>query len=394
LDVNRASADAMINIFQRNTIEPKLRAIQAKLNNELLPLYGAIGLKLEFDDPVSVSEVDKLRRYNYLFRVGAISPNEIRNEEGLPPVDGGEEPYLPGGYVPIAMAEEISEADPFLIDDPVEEKPEAETPDESETDPLTDPLTNSAKRSMTQEKRELLRTQRTNKLKRREVKYARTARKLFGEQERVTVARYLEGERAVEKREKRVEDFFDRGDNIQLTIGYFEGLNLESIEIDGGDALDLADATTEFDIPRARVAARNMTIEFAKKITATTEKRLREVIAKAIEAGDGPDVVARRLRDVFKDAKTSRAKLIARTETGKAYNIGQLEAMKQVNIKTKAWLTARDEKVRPSHVDAESDGTIPINEMFSNGLHYPGDPSGGPDQICNCRCTLISDEIL
>jgi capsid portal protein len=56
LDVNRASADAMINVFQRNTIWPKLRSIQEKLNNELIPLFGtAQGLELSFDDPTAVS---------------------------------------------------------------------------------------------------------------------------------------------------------------------------------------------------------------------------------------------------------------------------------------------------------------------------------------------------
>ena len=30
-----------------------------------------------------------------------------------------------------------------------------------------------------------------------------------------------------------------------------------------------------------------------------------------------------------------------------------------------------------------------LEELFSNGLLYPGDPNGDPGEVWNCRCTLI-----
>jgi uncharacterized protein with gpF-like domain len=48
-----------------------------------------------------------------------------------------------------------------------------------------------------------------------------------------------------------------------------------------------------------------------------------------------------------------------------------------------------DSRTRDSHrlMDGE---TVGVNEEFSNGLMYPGDPSGDPSEVYNCRCTVVS----
>ena len=55
---------------------------------------------------------------------------------------------------------------------------------------------------------------------------------------------------------------------------------------------------------------------------------------------------------------------------------------------TKIWRSAGDNRVRASH--AHLDGTeIDIDGTFSNGLKRPKDPNGRPEEVYNCRCTLI-----
>lgn len=55
---------------------------------------------------------------------------------------------------------------------------------------------------------------------------------------------------------------------------------------------------------------------------------------------------------------------------------------------TKIWRSAGDNRVRDSH--AHLDGTeIDIDGTFSNGLKRPKDPNGRPEEVCNCRCTLL-----
>ncbi len=387
LDVNRASAEAMIYIFQRNTIWPKLRSLEEKLNNELLPLYkDGSALHFAFDDPASLSQTDKLRRYNYLTQVGAISPNEIRAEEGLEPIDGGEEPLIPRGYVPLSMIDEVGDAFIDDADAPIGNPKEPDIPDADKVK-----LDSPKKKDSWQAEKidwEEIRTIRTNKLKRIEVKYARKARALFRQQERETVERYIQTNRSAKPERRNVADIYETDENVRATIALFEPLNLETIHAGAKDTLDIRDSLLEFDTPSARAAARNMTIIFAKRITATTEKRLRRLLEDAIKKGQDPDVVADRIRkEVFKRATPARSRMIARTETAKAYSTGQLEAMKQMGETEKSWLTARDERVRHTHTQNELESPIPINEVFSNGCPIPGEGSD-PGEVINCRCTL------
>ncbi len=54
----------------------------------------------------------------------------------------------------------------------------------------------------------------------------------------------------------------------------------------------------------------------------------------------------------------------------------------------KQWDATLDGKTRDSH--RMVDGEIrELNEKFSNGLMYPGDPSGGAAEVVNCRCALL-----
>lgn len=54
----------------------------------------------------------------------------------------------------------------------------------------------------------------------------------------------------------------------------------------------------------------------------------------------------------------------------------------------KQWDSTLDAKTRESH--AQVDGEIKdLDEKFSNGLMFPGDPSGGAAEVVNCRCALL-----
>ena len=54
----------------------------------------------------------------------------------------------------------------------------------------------------------------------------------------------------------------------------------------------------------------------------------------------------------------------------------------------KQWDSTLDSNTRESHVAI--DGQIrELDERFSNGLMFPGDPSGGAAEVINCRCALL-----
>ena len=87
-----------------------------------------------------------------------------------------------------------------------------------------------------------------------------------------------------------------------------------------------------------------------------------------------------------------RATTIARTEghrvqTQSAMNAAYNAKEKGADV-LKQWDAALDVRTRESH--AIVDGEIrELDKPFSNGLMFPGDPSGGAAEVVNCRCALL-----
>lgn len=126
------------------------------------------------------------------------------------------------------------------------------------------------------------------------------------------------------------------------------------------------------------------------KIDETTRKWLIGLIQAGREAQLGPEQIARSM-ERSQDIPLWRSRLIARTETVGAANMGGLEAARQSKLKmVKRWVNAKDKRVRELHKDQAQGGVggevVPLEQTFSNGLMHPGDPKGPANQICNCRC--------
>ena len=108
----------------------------------------------------------------------------------------------------------------------------------------------------------------------------------------------------------------------------------------------------------------------------------------------GVSQVAKLIEDTTFGAITkSRAKLIAHQEVLGALNSGEYAAAVQSGVmRSKTWMTMADDRVRDSH--AALDGkTVDIGQAFPNGLRYPHDPLGAPDEVFGCRCTLSFSDL-
>lgn len=122
-------------------------------------------------------------------------------------------------------------------------------------------------------------------------------------------------------------------------------------------------------------------------------KKLKKSITQEISRGIASSLpysdIARNISNVSK-APLSRAKTIARTEGHRIQQTSSRDAQEAAKKKgadvVKQWDAALDARTRPSH--ARVDGEIrELDEKFSNGLMFPGDPSGGAAEVVNCRCT-------
>jgi hypothetical protein len=124
-------------------------------------------------------------------------------------------------------------------------------------------------------------------------------------------------------------------------------------------------------------------------------QRIIDVIRDAMTTQDydgGSGAIADRLK-IFFEGDDARALLVARTEAGSAANAAAKDGYRAGGADAKSWLPVPpDGRNRPEHLAMDGE-TVPIDQVFSNGLSFPGDPQGDAEEICNCRCTLLPEFI-
>lgn len=128
-----------------------------------------------------------------------------------------------------------------------------------------------------------------------------------------------------------------------------------------------------------------------QQVTETTRRQIISAVDSGYRDGSTLPEVASSIRAMIPAIARFRADMIARTETHGAANFGSNEAAKLTGLPLRReWLAAHDERTRDTH--AEADGqVVGQDEAFRVGdasLMFPGDPSGPPEEVINCRCTL------
>lgn len=119
------------------------------------------------------------------------------------------------------------------------------------------------------------------------------------------------------------------------------------------------------------------------------KKTITQEISRGIASGLPYKDIARNVSNAS-GSGLSNAKRIARTEGHRIQQTSsrdaQYAAKKMGADVVKQWDASLDKRTRDSH--ARVDGEIrELDEKFSNGLMFPGDPSGGAAEVINCRCT-------
>lgn len=122
---------------------------------------------------------------------------------------------------------------------------------------------------------------------------------------------------------------------------------------------------------------------------AKLKKTITQEISRGIASGLPYRDIARNINNVS-GSGLSNAKRIARTEGHRIQQTSARDAQQTAKKKgadvVKQWDASLDKRTRDSH--ARVDGEIKeLDEKFSNGLMFPGDPSGSAAEVINCRCT-------
>jgi uncharacterized protein with gpF-like domain len=131
------------------------------------------------------------------------------------------------------------------------------------------------------------------------------------------------------------------------------------------------------------------------QILGTTKDLIKAAIREGIANGEGVYEVSQRIEKLYlEQIIPHRAEVIARTETIAASGAGSRAAAVASGLNlTHEWVDSHDERVRPTHSDA--DGQVkPLDEPFEVGsslLMFPGDASLGADgkELIQCRCVEV-----
>lgn len=179
---------------------------------------------------------------------------------------------------------------------------------------------------------------------------------------------------------------------------YANGMNHGTYEVEYGSQIN-----TNFTLYNRQAVERLIRddpdiIPWKAKIDIPKDKRwnkqhINNAITQGILQGESIPKVSKRLQKVT-EMNNVQAVRTARTAMTAANNAGHMDAFKRaqgMGIKLKKqWLASLDNRTRDSHIALDGE-SVPLDEKFSNGLMYPGDPDGKPSEVYNCRCRQIAD---
>jgi hypothetical protein len=133
---------------------------------------------------------------------------------------------------------------------------------------------------------------------------------------------------------------------------------------------------------------------------------IRKIIDQGMVEGWSATQIAKAIRKGLEDLTMInqwRAMRIARTEIGRASNVGSYvsaqDFAKESGLRLqKYWIPVYDDRTRDTHSMMEAQGPKPLEEPWLVGgvwpAECPGDPDLPPEESINCRCTQATEIIL
>jgi len=149
--------------------------------------------------------------------------------------------------------------------------------------------------------------------------------------------------------------------------------------------------------PEHKQMIEKLIMESGANINKSTLKKIVSMVEEGVREKWTVEELTKNLYQKLSDLSISRSRKIARTETAKVENCGQLEGYKQSpHVELKGWLCSFVPDSRESHQQADteySDNPIPLSEDFNVGgvlMPFPGG-SGIAEEDINCLCSTYPD---
>lgn len=429
--VNFASAKVAEYNFAKFTIKPKMERLIQQLNEFLLPMFpNAENLFLDFDSPVPADTTEDMSRYDNALKHGWMTINEVRAEQNLEPVEGGDDIHIPSN---VATPNQNGEAGKEETRTLHVKRKSFKTPSR---------LTHTKVRGKSYFKREktaeeqktIIRKALIGEIesKKREAKIKKNAE---GELQRVLTeteikefwvaknqiytqyapkltAKLIEIFKAqrkstlikLAKKEQASDDFFndvklDEVKEIQKTINIVIPLLTELFLEAGAETYALLELDAEMALTdEISNIIDSKAREFALSVTQTTNEFIKEQITEGLKAGESVAEIRSRIVNVFDEAESFRADRIARTETLRYNSRASEQAfMDSGLVEAKMWVTDPNPcefcatlagKVAPlgSNFVKKGDTITPV-EGTPRVFDYENLPT--PPLHPNCQCDIV-----
>jgi len=336
---------------------PDLQMLQQRINAFLLPKLGApLGTYVEFDLTEKLKGSFEERASIYQSACGGpyMTRNEVRAEQNLPPVEGGDELIVPLNVIEGGQA----------------------SPQDTQGDAYDYPGEDNQGKKLIpcgckscKDAEELRIKGKSDKEDDEKVEAVLTA--FFNRQARSVIPKIgADGS-----------NFWDADRWNKELADDLEPVLVEIADKHGKEAAE-------------QLGAEYVTEKTAKYLTVASEARAKKInegtLAKITEdlEEDEPDTA-----HVY-EVRSNTAGTLAKAAAGAIASFAIQEAAHQAisegapsvvgKVVEKEWITGPN--ARPSH-EAMNGERVPLDANFSNGQHWPGEDIGDPDESCGCNCT-------
>jgi HK97 family phage portal protein len=378
-DFNRANAEASSYVFDKNTVDPLMKLIVDTIGESLLPQFKDSSLTLEYVSPVADDRATVLAEYTQ----GAdkwMTRNEIREREGLAPVDGGDALYQSIANSEIARVPQKS------LRTTVNTLKKTEAMEQKDIDAIKAKAQSIIERHAQKKKSRAVNTEAHLKgwmsiFKTSESSLEKKMKTFFDDEQKLVSDMLIKADKAVSGND--IDAIFEskawKG-QIKAGITLITPRIMDYILQGAQNAqTSIGDAPFDNSTPSITAFIEKRASLFSGSVNDTTKAKLITSLKEGSEKGENITELQKRVESIYDDARGYRAKMIARTEISAGANFGAVEQYKQAGITKHEW-----QVVDPQDDDClvNAGVTVTIGDAFPSGDdNSPVHP--------NCQCTTI-----
>ncbi len=365
----KGSANQIVqsSIAKKRIIYPLLRLIEYHVNTEIIPEFGVTGVRYKY----KIFDVDEETKKWGLYKLQTESDlktiNEIRNTEGLDPVEWGDK----------NSGDRSPKSEMIGFDPRQQDADKINRDSQNQRDKMTGKKVAGTDNPLILQPGEEM-----------DEKKLKKAIMLVLNKNEEKILAILDSQKLDEPimNIKSIDDVPGMIKNV-FTVFALKEISDATIKLEFFTGWDQTEKQIDMNVPvndKALSFLQEHTFDNIKGMTEDIANKLKAELERGIINGESIPKLKERVKKVF-DVGENRAEMIARTETNRAENNGKLLAMKASGLDyNKKWVAILDDRTSEICKNLNSQ-TIGLDEDFD----YKKWSGQAPPSHVNCRSTLV-----